>query len=235
MTTEEEKSVPGVFTHCWKPIRAERSWSWSSEWSATGISTDAVLLPRFRQGEKLVIWAAASGLNVPVSPPKNEWKLFSGLALLSSSVDVSSDRKLAIVWGERTFGNETRKSCWLIDLQTAEIEDLSTTSNGKVAAIVRDPARATFSPDGKHLLISAQGGQTAFILDHSTGNTIAISGLERSDILWSGNRLLILAGWREHPEVFSIAGERQEQPKGADLLSQAIRAEQNCCWGILRR
>jgi hypothetical protein len=216
MTTEEVKSVSGVFRCCWKPIRRGTLLLLVLVVGAVCywyIDRRRLALPRFRQGEKLVIWEAASTPDVSTSPPKTEWKLLSGLALLSSSIDVSADRKLAIVWGERKFGNETRKSCWLIDLQTAEIEDLSTTSNGKVAAIVRDPARATFSPDGKHLLISAQGGQTACILDHSTGNTIAISGLEHWDILWSGNRLLISSGWREHPEVFNIAGERQEQPK----------------------
>jgi hypothetical protein len=101
----------------------------------------------------------------------------------------------------------------VIDLQTAEIEDLADRSDGKVAAIVHDPARAAFSLDGKHLLVCARGGETACILELSTGQTSVVTGLVQSDILWIGHRLLVSSGWRQRPEVFSIAGERQEQPK----------------------
>ena len=169
-------------------------------------------LPTFRPGERLAIgeFSRSSG---SASPSKTEWKLPSGLALLQDSIDVSFDRKLAVIWGNRVLGEDVRKSCWVVDLRTAGVEDLLTKSNGRVATIVRDPARATFSPDGKRLLISALGGETACIIDLSTGETTVVSGLKHSDILWIGNRLLVSSGWSTHPEVFSITGEREVQPK----------------------
>jgi hypothetical protein len=170
------------------------------------------LFPKFNQGEMLPIRAAALKPNVPAYRPKTGWKLLSGLSLLRSSIDVSSDRTLAVVWGERAFGAEARKSCWLIDLQTAEIKDLLSESNDSVAAIVRDPKRVTFSPDGRHLLVSAQDGETACILDLSTGKTVIINDLEHSDVLWVGDRLLFSHG-PVATKIYDLTGRLQAQPK----------------------
>jgi hypothetical protein len=172
-----------------------------------------VALPAFRPGESLAIGESTSRPGGSASPSRTEWKLPSGLALLRDSIDVSFDRKSAVIWGDRVLGKDVKKSCWVVDLRTGGIEDLLAKSHGKVATIVRDPARVTFSPDGKRLLISAPGGESACIIDLSTGETTVLSGLERSHILWMGNRLLVSSGWRNHPEVFSITGERQAQPR----------------------
>jgi hypothetical protein len=118
---------------------------------------------------------------------------------------------LAVVWGERVLGKAARKSCWLIGLHTAEIEDLLTRSDEKTAAIVRDSERVTFSPDGTHLLISMKERRNACIVDLSTRKSVVISRPEPFSVLWIGNRLL-LSSW-EHAEICDVAGKLQEPLK----------------------
>ena len=215
-TMEELTSNPRPLRRRWKPFRlatfliAVLVGGVICYWY---VDRRRLALPTFCQGERLVISEPISRPNASASRSRTEWKLPSGLALLQDSIDVSFDRKWAVVWGDRVLGKDARKSCWLIDLQTAGIEDLLTTSDGKVAAIVRDLVGATFSPDGKHLLIAARGGETACVLDLSTAETTVVSGLEHSRILWLGNRLLVSSGWRKCSEIFSITGERQEPLK----------------------
>ena len=147
----------------------------------------------------------------PVSPAKTEWKLLSGLAILRTSIDVCSDRKFAVVWGQRASSKDVNKSCWLIDLQTAEIEDLLTKCDGKAAAIVRDSERLSFSPDGTHLLICAQEAQGACILDLSTHKFVVLSGPGWDGVLWIGNRLLLPSS--ENSNIYNMDGELQERSK----------------------
>lgn len=98
-----------------------------------------------RQGEA----DAAPRPDQLMSPPRIEWKLPSGLRLSRESVDISFDRQLGVVWGERVLGKASQKSCWLIDLQTGKIEDLLIKSDEKAARIFRDIENARFAPQRK--------------------------------------------------------------------------------------
>lgn len=174
--------------------------------------------------------AGAGGAD-PTSAPKTEWTLLSGLMLSQRSVDISFDRRLAAVWGERMLGNKSTKSCWLINLQSAEFEDLLSKREEKAARIVGDPKDARFSPDGKYLLITANNEKDACVLDLGTRKSVLLSVGERGGgIMWIGNRLLI-DGWNSC-EIRDVAGKLQEKkalngviasdPTGKKLLVQSF-------------
>ena len=82
---------------------------------------------------------AAPNTDPPKSTAKTEWKLLSGLMLAQRSVDISFDRRLAVVCGQRVLDKASAKSCWLINLDSAEIEDLLSKCDEKAARIVGDP------------------------------------------------------------------------------------------------
>jgi hypothetical protein len=153
--------------------------------------------------------AAAAADTGPTSAAKTEWKLPSGLMLSQRSVDISFDRTLAVVWGQRALDKASKKSCWLIDLRTAEIEDLLSKCEEKAARIIGDPKDARFSPDGKYLLITANGEKGACVLDLSTRKSVVLSVGELGRIIWIGNRLLI-DGWGTC-EIRDVAGNLQEK------------------------
>ncbi len=151
----------------------------------------------------------AANADPPKFPAKTTWKLPSGLVLSQHSVDVSFDRRRAVVWGQRVHGKESRESCWLLNLETAEIEDLLSTCEEKSARILRDAIDARFSPDAKHLLITANGESGACVLDLRTRKSVLVSVGENGAIMWFGNRLLI--GSVRGCEIRDLAGNLQEK------------------------
>jgi hypothetical protein len=170
----------------------------------------------------------AANIDPPRLAAKTDWKLPSGLVLSQRSVDVSFDRKRAVVWGQRVVGKASTESCWLVNLETAEIEDLLSKCDEKAARILRDPKDARFSPDGKHLLINASGEKGACVLDLGTRKSVVVSVPENGAIMWFGNRLLI--GGLTGCEIRGVAGNLQEKkalsgviacdPAGRKLLVQ---------------
>jgi hypothetical protein len=146
------------------------------------------------------------------SPVKTEWRLPSSLSLRSQSLDVSSDRKSAVVWGKSTADAEARNSCWLIDLQTGKTEDLSAQVGDEAATSIRNPKGASFSPDGKQLLVSAADGKNICILDLSTRKAILITRPDRFQALWFGERLLLSVAGKP-AEVCDATGRRVEELK----------------------
>jgi hypothetical protein len=172
---------------------------------------------------------AVANADPPTIAPKTEWKLLSGLTLSRRSVDISFDRRQAVVWGQRVLGKASTESCWLVNLETAEVEDLLSKCEEKAAGILRDPKDARFSPDGKHLLITAIGEKGACVLDLGTRKSVAVSVGENGTIMWFGNRLLI--GGSNGCEIRDVAGKLQvkkalsgviaSDPTGRKLLVQS--------------
>jgi len=170
----------------------------------------------------------AANTDPPTLAPKSEWKLPSGLMLSRRSVDISFDRRQAAVCGQRVLGKASAESCWLVNLETAEIEDLLSKCEEKAARILRDPKDARFSPNGKHLLITANGEKSACVLDLGTRKSVVVSVGENGTIMWFGNRLLI--GGLTGCEIRDVAGNLLEKkalsgviasdPAGRKLLVQ---------------
>jgi hypothetical protein len=167
------------------------------------------VMPKFSRGNRLAPRHIPPGRDAPAAPPKSEWKLPSHLALSDRSLDVSPDRRLAVVWGERGLDTRTRKSCWVLDLQTGKIEDLSDGADEAVAAIIHDTQRASFSPDATRLLISAEGGESACVVELSRGEVTLIT--KPYGVLWVGDRLLFSRSDGKSA-ICSVAGEIQERP-----------------------
>ena len=162
---------------------------------------------------------AAPARDLQTPPRRTEWKLLSGLTLLQGSLDISFDRKLGVVWGERTLDMVHKKSYWLIDLQTGEVEDLLIKFEEKAADIVRGSEDVRFSPDGKHLLISAHYCKSARIFDLSTRKCVVVGGGEYRTILWVGNRLLFES--LHSSEIRDVAGKVLEKK----LLDNVIASD----------
>ncbi len=138
---------------------------------------------------------------------------------MQGSLDISFDRKLGVVWGERTLDTVHKKSYWLIDLQTGEVEDLLIKFEEKAADIVRGSEDVRFSPDGKHLLISAHYCKSARIFDLSTRKCVVVGGGEYRTILWVGNRLLFES--LHSSEIRDVAGKVLEKK----LLDNVIASD----------
>jgi hypothetical protein len=175
-------------------------------------------------------WRVEADTNPPTLAPKSSWKLPSGLVLSQRSVDVSFDRKRAVVWGQRVLDKASTESCWLVNLETAEIEDLLPKSEEMSARILRAADDARFSPDGRHLLITAHGEKSACVLDLGTRKSVVLSVGETGRVLWLGKRLLVAS--ENNCEVRDVAGKLQEkkalkgiiacEPTGRMLLVQSF-------------
>ena len=126
---------------------------------------------------------------------------------------------MGVVWGERVLGKVSQRSCWLIDLQTGEIEDLLNKSDEKAAGIIRDAKNVRFSPNGKHLLIAANDYRSACILDLSTRKSIVVRRPEYCTILWIGDHLLFAGS--DNSEIRDVTGNLLEKK----LLGHVIASD----------
>ncbi|MCY2931642.1 MAG: hypothetical protein NTV86_19550 [Planctomycetota bacterium] len=193
------------------------------------------------------VWACAwawgcvpeAGQGVPASGPagRTEWKLPDDLE--ARGVDVSADRRWAVVWGELGEGQPEGKArtavCYLVDLQAGQRTDV-------LGQVLRRedpriaPEEASFSPDGTHLAVLVQVGREAYFRNKDQGGHRALVGLvdlktlgvvriisdDRKCFLWVGNAPVLSTAWEssESSERYNLLGYFEPE----DLLEMVVLA-----------
>ena len=146
--------------------------------------------------------------------PKTEWKLLSGLTPRNARSMFRSTEDGLSSGAKGYLAKHRQKSCWLIDLETAKIEDLLSRCEQKgTRSIVGNAKDARFSPDGKHLRIQARMEQkSACVFDFGTGRSVVVSigDCDAHHVDWQPSPCRGLGGLN----IRDLAGNLQEKRCG---------------------